>query len=136
MVGQFEVIEGRLLQRGLEVCEQVEDFEWKVYAMLPVVVDDFDLGKFTSETFVECVRDNFHIWHLDSTNRASTILSDFNFGPSIAPFSFLLANADYDVPPSYSTTLSPASGASSFPNSFSEDLIPEESMRVDSEDRI
>ncbi|KAJ3991200.1 hypothetical protein F5050DRAFT_1812814 [Lentinula boryana] len=136
MVGQFEVVEGRLLRRGLEVCEQVEDFEWKVYAMLPAVVDNFDLGKFTSETLVECVRDNFHLWHLDSINRASAILSDFNFGSSTVPFSVLPANVDYHAPPSYSTTLSPASVASSLPNSFSEDLIPEESMRVDSEDGI
>ncbi|KAE9387218.1 hypothetical protein BT96DRAFT_948530 [Gymnopus androsaceus JB14] len=139
MVKQFEVTGGRLLRRGLEVCEQVEDFEWKVYAMLPTVVDDFDLGNFTPETLVECVRDNFHVWHLDSLNRASAILSDFNSGsPTGSCFSF--NDGVWDAPPLYPNTLPSASRsvsvAPSYSASFSDVLVPEESMRVDSEDGI
>lgn len=70
MVLQFEVQNGKLFWAGLEVSELVEDFKWKVSAMLPTVIDDFNLANYTTEWLIEAVHHHFQLWHLDSYNHA------------------------------------------------------------------
>lgn len=84
MVSQFTVSDsGVLLREGLEVCQVWDDFEWKVYAVLPTIVgDDFRLEYFTPERLVQAVRTHCKVWHLDSLIRASSILYHFN---SVSP---------------------------------------------------
>ncbi|KIK50809.1 hypothetical protein GYMLUDRAFT_65132 [Collybiopsis luxurians FD-317 M1] len=79
MVSQFEVTaEGSLLRDGLEVCREAEDFEWKVFAVLPADLGDIDFALYTPERLVHLVRQHTGLWHLDSFNRAQAILHHFN----------------------------------------------------------
>lgn len=62
MASQFEVTAGgELLREGLEVFQQIEDFEWKVFVMLPVTlgVDEVPLHRYTPKRLTSLVRTSF-----------------------------------------------------------------------------
>ncbi|KAJ3792805.1 hypothetical protein GGU11DRAFT_760460 [Lentinula aff. detonsa] len=82
MVSQFTVsTEGKLLKDGLEVCQIWEYFEWMATVMLHTQ-KDVNLALYTAERLVYDVRNEFSVWHLDSFNRATALIAQFN---SVSP---------------------------------------------------
>ncbi|KAJ3979159.1 hypothetical protein F5890DRAFT_1559099 [Lentinula detonsa] len=100
MVSQFSVSkEGKLQRDGLDVVQIWEDFEWMAMAMLPTV-KDVDLTLYTPERLMKDVRETFHVWHIDSMNRASALISQFN---SSSPLSTTIPQFFQRIaPPPYS----------------------------------
>ncbi|KAJ3745977.1 hypothetical protein DFH05DRAFT_1458363 [Lentinula detonsa] len=100
MVSQFLISkEGKLQRDGLDVAQIWEDFEWMATAMLPTV-KEVNLTLYTPERLVKDVREAFHIWHLDSMNHASALISQFN---SISPLSTTMPQSFQRIaPPPYS----------------------------------
>ncbi|KAJ4463879.1 hypothetical protein C8J55DRAFT_291799 [Lentinula edodes] len=132
MVSQFLVSDtGELLRDGLKVCRTWEDFEWTAMVMLPTR-KEMDLALYTAERLVSEVRNEFRVWHLDSFQRASALLNDFNSIScplvSTSPSTFVPPPAYLPNPPH---SLLPNSHSS--PSSFS--VLPEDSI-MDSEDGI
>ncbi|KAJ3991046.1 hypothetical protein F5050DRAFT_1813056 [Lentinula boryana] len=100
MVSQFSVSkEGKLQRDGLDVVQIWEDFEWTATAML-LTVKNVDLTLYTPERLVKDVRETFHVWHIDSMNRASALISQFN---SSSPLSTTIPQFFQRIaPPPYS----------------------------------
>ncbi|KAH7870537.1 uncharacterized protein C8R40DRAFT_1175574 [Lentinula edodes] len=136
MVSQFSVsATGKLLRDGLEVCQIWEDFEWLATVMLPSR-KEVDLALYTAERLVSEVRSELKAWHLDSYQRASAILNQFNSvspSPLVSTSTFPLPIPVFVPPPAYV----PVSTHSLFPVhlSSSPSVLPEDSI-MDSEDGI
>ncbi|KAJ3779761.1 hypothetical protein GGU10DRAFT_381830 [Lentinula aff. detonsa] len=145
MVSQFTVsTEGKLLKDGLKVCQIWEDFEWMATVMLPTQ-KDVNLTLYTAERLVYDVRNKFSVWHLDSFNRATALIAQFN---SISPtltdsmisshlnFNFCMHLPLLIPPPPPFSTIPPQDCISTYVTPLSVAVLPLEDYAMDSEDGI